>query len=328
MKSLKLMLVLAVAVMMTACKKEETFSFNFDVPDDVAYSIGVSLGNYMQRQNIKSLNVDEFFKGFEKSMTLEAKDPAIEKAMNAVQLFMTAKGEEIQGKMALDSNFVPEPFDLTDSISYNYGVLLGNSINEQNLQKINVKELQRGFKAKMANEKDADMTVAQTVLQNYFEDTDSLRKSVNDSYLEYNKKRKGVVTTKSGLQYEVLKKGDGAIPKTTDMVKVHYEGTFADGKVFDSSYERKEPTEFPLNGVIPGWTEGLALMPVGSTYRFVIPANIAYGDQGNRAIPPHSTLVFKVELLEITTPETYQEEGAAQEGAEVPAAPAPVEEKK
>jgi FKBP-type peptidyl-prolyl cis-trans isomerase len=122
-------------------------------------------------------------------------------------------------------------------------------------------------------------------------------------FLAKNGKRKGVVTTASGLQYEVLKKvkdKKAPRPAATDTVKVHYEGKLLDGTVFDSSYERGEPIEFPLTGVIKGWTEGLQLMPVGSKYRFYIPYSLAYGERGmGESIPPYSTLIFIVELLEV-----------------------------
>jgi FKBP-type peptidyl-prolyl cis-trans isomerase FkpA len=108
-----------------------------------------------------------------------------------------------------------------------------------------------------------------------------------------------VTVTKSGLQYEVLKMGTGEKPKASDMVQVNYVGTLTDGTKFDSSYDRKEPAEFPLDHVIPGWTEGVQLMPVGSKFRFTIPAALAYGEQGAGSIPPNSVLVFDVELLKI-----------------------------
>ena len=122
-------------------------------------------------------------------------------------------------------------------------------------------------------------------------------------FLKVNGKRKGVTTTASGLQYEVLKKAKdkkAVRPGATDTVKVHYEGRLLDGTVFDSSYERGEPIEFPLTGVIKGWTEGLQLMPVGSKYRFYIPYALGYGERGaGESIPPYSTLIFIVELLEV-----------------------------
>jgi FKBP-type peptidyl-prolyl cis-trans isomerase len=119
------------------------------------------------------------------------------------------------------------------------------------------------------------------------------------AFLEENGKREGVKTTASGLQYEVITEGDGAKPIETTKVTVHYEGTLIDGEIFDSSYESGEPVSFALNGVIPGWTEGLQLMTVGSTYKFYIPSSLGYGPRGTGPIPGNSVLIFKVELLEI-----------------------------
>lgn len=121
-----------------------------------------------------------------------------------------------------------------------------------------------------------------------------------DAFRADNAKRDAVTTTESGLQYEVLENAEGPKPTATDTVKVHYKGTLLDGTEFDSSYSRGQPATFPLNGVIKGWTEGVALMPVGSKYKFVIPPELAYGERGAGArIGPNETLVFEVELLEI-----------------------------
>ncbi len=121
-----------------------------------------------------------------------------------------------------------------------------------------------------------------------------------EKFLVENGKKKGVTTTKSGLEYEVLKQGDGAKPKATDKVTVNYRGTLIDGTEFDSSYKRGQPVTFPLNGVIKGWTEGVQLMNVGSKYKFVLPSALAYGARGaGPKIGPNSTLVFEVELLGI-----------------------------
>jgi len=122
-----------------------------------------------------------------------------------------------------------------------------------------------------------------------------------DAFLAKNAKAPGVQTTASGLQYQVITEGNGAKPQPTDIVKVNYKGTLLDGKTFDSSYDRGEPATFPLNQVVPGWQEGIAMMPVGSKYKFWIPAKLGYGDKGTPGgpIPPNATLVFEVELLDI-----------------------------
>lgn len=119
------------------------------------------------------------------------------------------------------------------------------------------------------------------------------------AFLAGNKDKPGVKTTESGLQYRVERAGNGQQPAATDVVRVHYKGTLLDGTVFDSSYERGEPAEFGLNQVIPGWAEGVALMPVGSKYTFWIPSELGYGESGGGPIPPNSTLTFEVELIEI-----------------------------
>jgi FKBP-type peptidyl-prolyl cis-trans isomerase len=122
----------------------------------------------------------------------------------------------------------------------------------------------------------------------------------NEAYLAKNKEKAGVTTTASGLQYEVVKMGTGPKPTAQNTVKVHYVGTLIDGTEFDSSVKRKEPATFPVSGVIPGWTEALQLMPVGSKFKLCIPSAIAYGPTGaGEVIKPYSTLIFEVELLEI-----------------------------
>ena len=120
-----------------------------------------------------------------------------------------------------------------------------------------------------------------------------------DKFLLENRNQEGVMVTDSGLQYKVITQGDGPRPAATDKVRVHYRGTMLNGEEFDSSYARGEPISFELNRVIPGWTEGVQLMPVGSTYQFFIPADLAYGEAGGGPIGPNATLIFQVELLGI-----------------------------
>ena len=127
-----------------------------------------------------------------------------------------------------------------------------------------------------------------------------VNQEAGDKFLSENKKVKGVIETSTGLQYTVLTEGKGEKPKAVDTVKVHYKGTLLSGTEFDSSYKRGEPVEFGLSQVIPGWTEGVQLMTVGSKYKFFIPAKLAYGPTGRPSIPPNSTLIFEVELLSIS----------------------------
>jgi FKBP-type peptidyl-prolyl cis-trans isomerase FkpA len=126
-------------------------------------------------------------------------------------------------------------------------------------------------------------------------------KEKGEKFLKENATKEGVKTTSSGLQYKVLKEGEGKQPKATDTVQVHYKGTLIDGTEFDSSYKRGEPIAFPLNRVIPGWTEGVQLMKEGSKYQFFIPSNLAYGERGTPGGPigPNETLIFEVELLKV-----------------------------
>lgn len=127
------------------------------------------------------------------------------------------------------------------------------------------------------------------------------------AYLDRNAKNESVTVTNSGLQYEVIREGTGPSPKATDTVRVHYSGTLIDGTEFDSSYKRGEPTVFKLDGIIAGWQEGLRLMNVGSKYHFVVPPELAYGEQGvGNAIPPHAVLVFDIELIGIENPEAKE----------------------
>ena len=133
------------------------------------------------------------------------------------------------------------------------------------------------------------------------EESSAKNKEMGEKFLAENSKKDGVKVTSSGLQYKVLKEGTGKTPTTADKVKVNYEGTLIDGTIFDSSFQRNQPIEFPVTGVIPGWTEGLQLMKEGAEYMLYIPSQLAYGDRGaGETIGPGATLIFKVQLLEVT----------------------------
>lgn len=197
-----------------------------------------------------------------------------------------------------------------DSMSYALGVNVGTSFGNdlKNIPggKSNIDLVIKGFTEAMRG----DSTLMNSEdAQNYFREyltkaqeiENEAKKAEGEKFLAENKMKTGVAVTPSGLQYEVLTAGTGKKPSATDMVKVHYTGTTIDGHVFDSSVERGEPVEFGLNQVIPGWSEGVQLMPVGSKYKLFIPYNLAYGEQGipQANIPPFAPLIFEVELLEI-----------------------------
>lgn len=192
-----------------------------------------------------------------------------------------------------------------DSLAYSLGVMLATSLKEEGYTDLNLDLFKKGF-TQVMNSESTSMTLSeceshvkagnQRIKMKQFEQN----KKKGEDFLAKNKSKAGVITTESGLQYEVLKMGDGPKPGATDKVKVHYHGTLIDGTVFDSSVERGESISFGLNQVIRGWTEGVQHMPVGSKFRFFIPSDLAYGSRPAGAkILPYSTLIFEVELLDI-----------------------------
>ncbi len=197
--------------------------------------------------------------------------------------------------------------DLEDekkNLSYSLGLLLGDRFTKR-FGDLDYDVLMEGLsQAHEGKETQITMEEAQANLQTFeqaaAQQAQAAAAEEGNKYLEENKAKDGVMVTESGLQYEVISEADGPKPTAEDTVSVHYTGTLLDGTVFDSSVERGQPAEFPLNGVIPGWTEGLQLMNTGSKYRFVIPSELAYGERGaGQAIGPGATLIFEVELLEI-----------------------------
>ncbi len=195
-----------------------------------------------------------------------------------------------------------------DSLSYAIGLSVANFYKQQNITNINtalvmraINDVNKGGKM-VLDEQQANACIV-AYMQKAKSEKASGTKKIGLDFLAANKNKPGVVTTPSGLQYTILKVGTGPKPALTDMVRVHYHGTLIDGKVFDSSVDRGEPIELAVNGVIPGWTEALQLMPVGSKWKLFIPSSLAYGDQqAGPMINPGSTLIFEVELLDIVKP--------------------------
>lgn len=193
-----------------------------------------------------------------------------------------------------------------DSASYALGVNVASQVKNQGFEDMNFEAFLKGVKDIYGGE---DLIIteveSQSVLQDFFmrgvERTSQKNLEEGLAFLEENKGKSGVVTTESGLQYTIIKDAQGPKPAAEDQVEVHYHGTLIDGTVFDSSVERGEPITFPLNGVIPGWTEGVQLMPVGSKYKFFIPSELAYGSNPRPGGPigPNMVLIFEVELISI-----------------------------
>lgn len=192
-----------------------------------------------------------------------------------------------------------------EKVSYSLGVNVAKSVKSQGLESIDSDAIAKAFKDVFeGNTLEISEEEANIVLQDYFGKLANEKQKANvesgQKFLDENAKREGVVTTATGLQYEVLKEGSGDSPKETDNVTVHYHGTLIDGTVFDSSVDRGQPATFPVNGVIPGWVEALQLMNPGAKYKLFIPSNLAYGERGaGGAIGPNATLVFEVELISI-----------------------------
>lgn len=192
-----------------------------------------------------------------------------------------------------------------DKVSYALGLSIGQNFKASGFENINGEDFLSGLNS-VLNETEPEMTIdeAKETINQYFQEVQEkairLNKEAGEEFLKINGHKAGVTTLPSGLQYEVLKVGDGPKPKLTDTVRCHYEGTLINGVIFDSSIQRGEPAEFPLQGVIKGWTEILQLMPVGSKWKVTIPSELAYGDRGaGQHIQPGSTLIFIIDLIAI-----------------------------
>lgn len=235
--------------------------------------------------------------------------------LSGVFLFTGCDSQSNSGDVSLETQI--------DSVSYSMGYQMGAmSLKPQGMTDINPEKLTAGIQAAL-EEQEAKLSQQemQQVVQSYQmkaqqrAQEEKIKEAgentkAGEEFLTENKTKEGVQVTESGLQYKVLEEGSGTSPESSDRVKVNYEGTLLDGTVFDSSYERGEPITFPLNKVIPGWTEGVQLMKEGAKYKFFIPGELAYGDRPPRGgqIGPNETLIFEVELLEVNPEDTTSEE--------------------
>jgi len=272
-------------------------------------AIGVLLGSNLQPIgfNPNDFNGRDFIKGFEAA----AKGSPTMPDTTAERIF-NESAIAVQIKVRNPTAPVPV-FD--PRLSEALGTMAGSIIIQNGLSAadIDISSVQQGFESALTDNPILDLENAERIFASNSrakqEEIQAAKvkkyaemKKAGEDFLAANKTKKGVITTKSGLQYEILKKGKKRAKKPTlsNTVKVHYRGTLIDGTVFDSSIDRGEPLEFPLEYVILGWQEGLALMSVGSKFKLFVPQELAYGGRDNGSIPPFSTLIFEVELLEIT----------------------------
>jgi len=286
MKKLTFVAVMAIAaVTLTSCGGASTPKANLksDV-DSLSYALGVNLGhqlldyNMLDQMGVDSAFVSEFLKGVNEAAS--AKDDKKKQAYFAgLQI-----GSDLNSRII--PNMERQFFEGDSTMSINRNNLLAAFF-----------EVLKG-KSDMMTAEAAD-SLADSFQKKMKEVKFAEQIEAGKKFLEENAKKDSVLTTESGLQYKVIKQGTGATPTASDRVKVHYEGRLLDGTVFDSSLERGEPVTFGVGQVIAGWTEALQLMPVGSEYELYIPQNLGYGEREAGSIPPYSTLIFKVQLLDI-----------------------------
>ena len=250
--------------------------------DKLSYALGSSLGVGL-RDNFADANVDEILKGVKDCINDTFPRMQKEAAKALIIAFVNKDSVAIN----------------KDDVAYAFGVDFASSYSTfGDMKKLNLEVYKKAVQHGLHEEQlQIDPRQANDFMTKY---KSEMGKELGAAFLEANKKKPGVITTASGLQYKVIRKGTGVKPTSSnDQVTVHYKGMLTDGKVFDSSYDRGETTSFGLNQVIRGWTEGLQLMEVGSKYEFYIPENLAYGPQTQGGIPPYSTLIFEVELFKI-----------------------------
>ncbi|MDR0687045.1 MAG: FKBP-type peptidyl-prolyl cis-trans isomerase [Dysgonamonadaceae bacterium] len=251
--------------------------------DSVSYAFGISqtegFEQYLASQGVDSANVKQFLQGLVEGLKIDKDDKAANARLFGIQVGKNIGSADIR---QLTNSLLTGEDDTTKLLNH-------NNVNA-------------GFIDGIAKKKTWITSIA---ARSYVDSVKNLyterSKNKNLTWLEENKTKEGVITTESGLQYKVIRKGEGKNPTAADKVKVDYVGTLINGTEFDSSISRGEAAEFSLSGVIKGWTEGIQLMPVGSEYEFYIPSELGYGERGTGSIPANATLIFKVTLHDIVT---------------------------
>ena len=273
--------------------------------DKVGYLIGLDVG-----RSIEPVGPDLDWVAFEKAIrnAYDGGKPLLDEAQ--AKSVGEALMQRIAARKGQASAGAQPPALAKDKVGYLVGSDVGRSLAPIKAE-FDLSTMLQGARTALANGKSLLAETEATALREAFSKRMQAKMAAEASvaagknsaegaaFLAKNKQVKGVFTTPSGLQYTILRQGTGPRPKPSDRVKVNYHGTLLNGSVFDSSYDRGQPTEFALNQVIPGWTEGVGMMPVGGKYRFWIPSNLAYGEKGPPSIGPNATLVFDVELLQV-----------------------------
>lgn len=311
----------AIALSMVSCGGEKTenkehsdksevefFSSLSTEMDSISYALGVNISEGFKKQKVTGISADKMAKGFNDFIAGSA-------TMNGSECMNTIQGFMMNHQMKVQDTLSPEVMyeaSLLDSVSYALGVNVSESFKNQGVDGLNGTLLAKGYADFSKGNPVIDGVSALNVLQAFMTKQQALKAEASkleaapmiaegEAFLAENAKRPEVTTLPSGLQYEIVKEGNGEKPTMMNSVLAHYHGTLINGTVFDSSVDRGEPTEFPVGGVIAGWTEALQLMPVGSKWKLYVPYNLAYGERGAGAnIKPYSTLIFDVELLKIT----------------------------
>lgn len=275
--------------------------------DTVSYALGINISEGFTKQGIVGVSTDQMTKGFNDFLS-GANSINGEDCVNYIQSFM--KEHQLNSMDTLNEISFTE--SRLDSLSYALGVNISESFKMQGVDGLNGNVLAKGFADFSSNKAVIDGEKSLVVLQEFMKKQQALAAEKNkanfaeviaegEKFLNENAQRPEVKTLPSGLQYQIIKEGSGEKPTMMNSVLAHYHGTLIDGTVFDSSIERGKPAEFPVGGVISGWTEALQLMPVGSKWKLYLPYNLAYGERGSGPkIGPYSALIFDVELIEIT----------------------------
>lgn len=286
MKKVTIMAAIVAAAGLASCTAQAPRADLKTDIDSLSYSVGMArtqgLDTYLRKMGIDSAQIGDFIKGFNEGASRTSKsDAARIIGMQIGQMVSNDWYEQINRQLFAG--------DSTKTISRD-NLLAGfvaGALRDYKTMSLSTANSYMSKKTDEIHTKQLEIKYADN-------------KAAGEKFLAENKNKEGVVTLPSGLQYKVLKKGNGAVPTDSSRVKVHYRGTLIDGKEFDSSYKRKQPSTFRANQVIKGWTEALTMMPVGSKWELYIPQELAYGaNDRNRNIPPFSALVFEVELLSI-----------------------------